>query len=234
MMLYTELQAVVGLYSRGPRVKVCGIMEPGHARVAAACGADMVGLVFASSKRQVSIERARAIRVALDEGLSRPQLVGVFVNEAPEVVCEVARRVGLDIVQLSGDESVEDVAECARSYPVIKALRFEAGTSMGTAAQVADSYASCADRVRLLVDAHHAGKYGGTGQVADWSLAAELAGRHEIILAGGLNPRNVAYGLAAVMPWGVDVSSGVESGGAKDAGLIRAFVDAARLGLVVG
>ncbi|HEX9987481.1 MAG TPA: phosphoribosylanthranilate isomerase [Chloroflexia bacterium] len=234
MMLYTELQAVVGFYSRGPRVKVCGIMEPGHARVAAACGADMVGVVFAPSKRQVSIERVSQIRAALDEGLSRPQLVGVFVNEAPEVVCEVARRVGLDVVQLSGDENVDDVAECARSYPVIKALRFEAGTSVGDAMEVADSYAFLGDRVRLLVDAHLAGEYGGTGQVADWSLAAELAVRHEIMLAGGLNPRNVTYGLAAVMPWGVDVSSGVESAGAKDAGLIRAFVDAARLGLVVG
>ena len=209
-------------------------MEPGHARVAAACGADMVGVVFAPSKRQVSIERVSQIRAALDEGLSRPQLVGVFVNEAPEVVCDVARRVGLDVVQLSGDENVDDVAECARSYPVIKALRFEAGTSVGDAMEVADSYAFLGDRVRLLVDAHHAGVYGGTGQVADWSLAAELAVRHEIMLAGGLNPRNVAYGLAAVMPWGVDVSSGVESAGAKDAGLIRAFVDAARLGLVVG
>ncbi|HYP20710.1 MAG TPA: phosphoribosylanthranilate isomerase [Chloroflexia bacterium] len=234
MMLYTELQAVVGLYSRGPRVKVCGIMEPGHARVAAACGADMVGVVFAPSKRQVSIDRAKQIRAALDESLSRPQMVGVFVNEAPEAVCEVARRVGLDVVQLSGDEIVEDVAKCARSYPVIKALRFEAGTSVGKALQVADNYASLGDRVRLLVDAHHAGHYGGTGQVADWSLAAELADRHEIILAGGLNPRNVSYGLAAVMPWAVDVSTGVESGGAKDAGLIRAFVDAARLGVVVG
>jgi phosphoribosylanthranilate isomerase len=234
MMLYTELQAVVGLYSRGPRVKVCGIMEPGHARVAAACGADMVGMVFAPSKRQVTIERACAIKAAIGEGLRRPQMVGVFVNEAPEVVCEVARRVGLDVVQLSGDESVEDVAECARSYPVIKALRFEAGVSVGEALQVAGRYASLGDRVRLLVDAHLAGEYGGTGQVADWSLAAELAARHEIILAGGLNPRNVAYGLAAVMPWGVDVSSGVESGGAKDAGLIKAFVDAARLGVVVG
>ncbi|MDQ3927787.1 MAG: phosphoribosylanthranilate isomerase [Chloroflexota bacterium] len=234
MMLYTELQAVVGLYSRGPRVKVCGIMEPGHARVAAGCGADMVGVVFAPSKRQVTIERARQIRAAIGDGLARPQLVGVFVNEAPEVVCEVARRVGLDVVQLSGDESVKDVVECARSYPVIKALRFETGTSVGEAVRVADSYASCADRVRLLVDAHHAGEYGGTGRVADWSLAAELAGRHEIMLAGGLNPHNVAYGLAAVMPWGVDTSSGIESGGAKDVGLIRAFVGAARLGVVVG
>jgi phosphoribosylanthranilate isomerase len=214
-----------------PVVKICGIMQPEHAVVAANHGADMIGLVFARSRRQVSVEVACRVRQAIASLRRRPLVVGVFVNEPLERILDIAHQVGLDALQLSGDEGPEYVAACARQIPVIKALRFTAGTSFEEAIRVLNSYQSAcrdSDRLRFLLDAHQSGAYGGTGTLADWSLAAGLAARHEIMLAGGLSPDNVADAIAAVSPWGVDVSSGVESDGVKDPLLIRDFLVAAR------
>jgi phosphoribosylanthranilate isomerase len=108
-------------------------------------------------------------------------------------------------------------------------LRFKAGTTAQAALETCMEYATIApgERLRLLLDAYRPGEYGGTGHVADWPMAAAIAARQDIILAGGLNPENVAGAIAAVAPWGVDVSSGVESTGVKDADLIERFVHAA-------
>ncbi len=214
----------------GPAVKICGVMRPEHARLAAECGADMIGVVFARSRRQLSVEAAKDIRKALDNLEKRPLLVGVFVNETPQRIREIAREVGLDVIQLSGDETPSLVAECAQDYPVIKAVRFPSDAALEEALGILDSYVvgGSDGRIRLLVDAHQPGEYGGTGQVADWSLAAQLASQRDIILAGGLNPSNVAEAIRAVPPWGVDVSSGVESGGVKDPGLIEEFIASAK------
>jgi phosphoribosylanthranilate isomerase len=213
-----------------PVVKICGISTPEHALAAAHSGAGMIGMVFAPSRRRVSVEAAKAIRVALDTLDERPLLAGVFVNEAPETILATASEVGLNVAQLSGDESADEVGRLARDIPVIKALRFPAGTTMRAALVMCAEYAAVAPgrRVRLLVDAYRPGEYGGTGHVADWSLAAALAAEHDIILAGGLTPENVAGAIAAVAPWGVDVSSGVERDGVKDTGLIERFVLVAR------
>jgi phosphoribosylanthranilate isomerase len=217
------------------KIKICGVRQPGHAVVAARAGADMVGVVFAKSKRQVTVDEARAIRRALDalSAGQHPLLVGVFVNEAPARLAEVAVEVGLDAVQMSGDEPPGEVAALAGTYPVLKALRFTAHQPAEKALAVIDGYAALGlgERLRLLVDAHSEKEYGGTGHLADWSLAAQLATRHDIILAGGLTPGNVARAVAEVGPWGVDVSSGVEADGTKDAGLIRQFIDAANIGV---
>jgi phosphoribosylanthranilate isomerase len=212
-----------------PVVKICGIGTPAHALAAARSGADIIGVVFAPSRRKVSIEAAKAIRGALDGLQSRPLLAGVFVNETHDALLEVARVVGLDIAQLSGDETPEEVAAIAQDIPVVKAMRFPAGTTVRAAMDKCTDYAAMApgERLRLLVDAYRPGEYGGTGQVADWSLAAALAAEHDIILAGGLDPENVATAIDAVAPWGVDVSSGVERDGVKDTGLIERFVLAA-------
>jgi phosphoribosylanthranilate isomerase len=160
-------------------------------------------------------------------------MVGVFVNEALERLLSIARSARLDVVQLSGDEPPEYVAACSREYPVIKALRFPKGFGLRSALGVVDGYISAipegGKRARFLVDAYRPGEYGGTGTVADWRLASALSARREIILAGGLGPDNVRSAIAAVSPWGVDVSSGVEAGGTKDAKLIRAFLQAAKL-----
>lgn len=218
------------LTSDGVAIKICGIREPGHARVAAEAGANMIGLVFAPSKRQVTVEAACAIVRALDALEKRPSVVGVFVNEAPRRILEVAGRVGLDIIQLSGDEPPEAVLTCADQLPTIKGLRFRAGTHLEKAARLLTIYQALemGERLRFLIDAYHPQQYGGTGDMADWSLAATLAQNTPLMLAGGLNPENVGEALATVRPWGIDVSSGVERDGAKDDELIKQFISAAR------
>jgi len=211
-------------------VKTCGIMRIDHALAAAEYGADMVGMVFAPSRRTVSIEFASCVRAAFDGLERKPLLVGVFVNESPENVLAVADAAGLDVVQLSGDETPGQVAECAARCPVLKALRLPAGTTTEAALRELQSYRELAppNRLRFLVDAFRTGEYGGTGQLSDWELAASLASHEPIVLAGGLNPRNVSEAALAVSPWGVDVSSGIELMSIKDLGLMSSFISAAR------
>ncbi len=230
-MLSTPVPKLNTAVKRLIKVKICGIMQPDHAYAAAQNGADMVGVVFAESRRQVSIETALAIRDVLGYSSMRPSLVGVFVNETPGRMLAIARKANLDKIQLSGDETPDTVAFCARHIPVIRALRFPAGTSPDKALAVLDAYTrySLGDRLHFLVDAYHPLEYGGTGQVADWSLAAYLAQRHDVILAGGLSPANVQSAIYHVSPWGVDVSSGVEKDGSKDIHLIKTFISAAHL-----
>ncbi|MCS6941093.1 MAG: phosphoribosylanthranilate isomerase [Roseiflexaceae bacterium] len=206
-------------------IKICGVRTPDHALTAVEAGADMLGLVFASSRRQVSVEEAASIAdsarlAAIDRG--RPiVVVGVFVNETVERIRDIARFCGLDGVQLSGDEPVI-YADHLSPLLVIKAIRFD------DTAEERTWLAHDWSHVRLLVDARVPGSYGGAGVVADWGRAAELARWRPLILAGGLTPENVADAVARVRPWGVDVSSGVESNGVKDHGKIRAFIAAAR------
>ncbi len=220
-------------YSKAITVKICGLMQPEHAAFAARHGADMIGVVFAKSRRQLSPDAAAHIRAAIDApGLeTRPLLVGVFVNEPIPSLMSIARHARLDILQLSGDESPEYVALCALHYPIIKAVRFPSTCAPQQALDTLDLYESALDpdsqRVRFLIDAYQSGEYGGTGRPADWPLAATLAAHREIILAGGLTPRNVQAAITSISPWGVDVSSGVETAGAKDPILMQHFLAAA-------
>ena len=205
-------------------VKICGLRTIEHALAATDAGADMLGLVFARSRRQVSPEQAALIAEAVRAAphARRVSLVGLFVNEAPERMLEIARQCGLDAIQLSGDEA----SEAARQLPsiaLLKAIRLD-----GAPSEAGWLEAGHAPGVRLLVDAHVPGSYGGAGVLADWSRAAELACRRPIVLAGGLTPENVDAAIRHVHPWGVDVSSGVETNGVKDAIKIRAFVAATR------
>jgi phosphoribosylanthranilate isomerase len=199
-------------------IKICGLRTVEHALVAAEAGADLIGLVFAPSRRQVSVAVATDI-IAAVRSLSgpRPQIVGLFVNATADEINAVADSVGLDFVQLSGDEPISDAAGVHR--PVIKSIRMDGSD------READWIAA---GVRLLIDAHVPGAYGGTGARADWERAAGLSRRVPLILAGGIDPANVARAIAQVRPWGVDVSSGVEESGVKSAAKIRAFVVAAR------
>lgn len=197
-------------------IKICGLRTAEHAFAAA--GADMIGLVFAPSRRQISVEEAVALTTALrSRPAPRPQVVGLFVNAPAAMINAVADAVGLDFVQLSGDETISQAAGIAR--PILKAIRMDGSEREAT---------WIGSGVRLLVDAHVAGTYGGTGTRADWSQAAALARHTPLMLAGGLDPSNVAAAIAQVRPWGVDVSSGVEEGGVKSADKIRAFIAAAR------
>lgn len=202
-------------------VKICGLRSVEHALVAATAGADLLGLVFAPSRRRVSAEEASLIAAAVRRlPTGRPRLVGLFVNEHPATIMAVAETVGLDLVQLSGDEPPEDADAIA--LPLLKAVRLHG--SEREAAWVRRA----GNDVTLLVDAHVPGAYGGTGVAADWQRAAALARTTPLILAGGLTPETVTAAIAAVRPLGVDVSSGIETNGAKDSAKIEAFVEAAR------
>ncbi len=207
-------------------VKICGLRTIEHALVAADAGADMLGLVFATSRRQVSPEQAAMIAAAVraTPHARRVSIIGLFVNEAPDRMLATARQCGLDAIQLSGDEASE-VAGHLPGIALFKAVRLD-----GAPSEAGWLDANQAPDAHLLVDAHVQGAYGGAGVLADWGRAADLARRRLIVLAGGLTPENIDAAIRQVHPWGVDVSSGVETGGVKDAAKIRAFVAAARAG----
>jgi phosphoribosylanthranilate isomerase len=202
-------------------IKICGLRTIEHAMAAADAGADMLGLNFTASRRQVAPEQAALIAAAVRAAprARRITIVGLFVNETPERMLAIARQCRLDALQLSGDEH-SDIAGRLPGIALLKSIRLD-----GAPGEV--GWLDTLD-VRLLVDAHVPGSYGGTGVLADWDRAAALARRRSIILAGGLTPENVAAAIGQVRPWAVDVSSGVETNGVKDAAKIRAFVAAAR------
>jgi indole-3-glycerol phosphate synthase/phosphoribosylanthranilate isomerase len=207
------------------RVKICGVRAPEQALAAAGAGADYIGLVFyPSSRRLVTPEQAAAITSALrqrrEAGSHAPKAVGVFVNESPEKINALAQACGLELAQLSGDDSPESCR--AVHIPVIKAIRPRTLDDLESLA------AYRPDVQAFLLDTPVAGMWGGTGAVGDWSRAAELARRHPTLLAGGLTPENVGTAIEVVQPWGVDVSSGVETNGSKDTARIQAFLAAAR------
>jgi len=211
-------------------VKICGLTTLADARCALEAGADMLGFIFyPKSPRYVTPAQAASIVRALSSfGDRLPRFVGVFVDEPPERVRAVVDAVGLDLVQLHGGESVAEVQALApRAF---KALRPQ---GLDQALEEVERYRPAFvddDAVpQLLVDAYHPQHMGGTGTRADVSTAQALAGRVLLLLAGGLNPENVAGAVAQVRPWGVDVSSGVEaSKGRKDHALVRAFVQAVK------
>jgi phosphoribosylanthranilate isomerase len=200
-------------------VKICGITRVEDAGVAAGEGADFIGLNFwPQSKRYVSPQHA----IALAEAAIPATIVGLFVNASADEIELIAEAVGLDIVQLHGDESPEMVAGLRdRGLIVWKAH------SISDAVDVAklDAYAADAH----LLDAPTAGR-GGSGTTFDWSHAqAAVAAGHRVVLAGGLTAENVAEAIERVGPYAVDVASGVESApGIKDHDRIRAFLAAAR------
>jgi phosphoribosylanthranilate isomerase len=203
-------------------VKICGLRTIEHALVAAEAGADLLGFILAPARRRVTPAEVAAIGAAVraTPGGRRVGLVGVFVNETPAQMTALADTCGLDALQLSGDEDEHMLNELPSSRTIIKAIRLT-----GAEDELRWQGARAA---RLLVDAHVPGVYGGAGVVADWGRAARLAGEREIMLAGGLTPDNIAEAIERVRPWGVDVSSGVETDGAKDSAKIRAFIAAVR------
>jgi phosphoribosylanthranilate isomerase len=201
------------------KVKVCGITEPADARVAAAAGADAIGLVFAESARRISVERAREIAAALPEGILK---VGVFVDEEPGEVLRIAREVGLDYAQLHGDEGPEAVAEIrSGGLGVIKAIRVRDEGSL----EAMETY----DADLFMLDAYSEKAQGGTGTRFDWELAKALKGYANILVSGGLSPENVREAIEFFEPYGVDASSSLEERpGKKNGVLVRRFVSAAK------
>lgn len=193
------------------RVKICGISDVENALVAAEAGADAIGLVFAPSRRRVTVEQAREIVDALPPFVTK---VGLFVDEDPARIEEVADACRLDVVQLHGSESPGFCAALGRT--VIKAIRVKDAASL----PVMDGYRVAG----FLLDSYHPEVAGGTGRTFDWDLAEQVSGRYRVILSGGLTPANVTEAIEKVRPHGVDVSSGVETDGRKDPAKIREFV----------
>lgn len=197
------------------RVKICGLKRVEDALVAAQAGADLLGFVFAPSRRQIDPELARTI-IAEVRASSAVKMVGVFVNAEPEEMNRVASYCGLDYIQLHGDEPAETAM--ALDVPAIQAIRVGADMT----AEELEERACASSAEFLLFDAAEPGVYGGTGKTFDWSRVPELD--RPVLLAGGLHAGNVAAAIRVVRPWGVDVSSGVETNGEKDQGKIRDLV----------
>ncbi len=213
------------------RVKICGMREPEDARVAAEAGADYIGMVFVPERhRRVTRDEAKDIVDAV-RGLDRPAalMVGLFADQPLEEVNEVVAHCGLDAVQLCGQESLEYAA--GTDCRVIKVVHVPAS------ARSAGDIPELVQRIRDFEEAGHtvtldrlvAGIQGGTGQSFSLDVAASLSRRgSSFLLAGGLTPTNVGRSISRVRPWGVDVSSGVETLGKKDHRKIHRFVTNAR------
>ena len=209
------------------RVNFCGIRDKNHALAAVEAGADFIGLVFAPSKRQVTPTQACEIASAVKKSSDATKVVGVFVNAPASQVNEIADFCALDCVQLSGDESWEYCREVVE--PVIKAIRIGQQSPAELYAELsAGGKLLPQQRFIALLDSQVEGKYGGTGESFNWNLAQQVAKRFPVIIAGGLDPKNVSRLIERVRPWGVDVSSGVETGGVKDIAKIKAFIEAVR------
>ena len=207
------------------RIKICGIKEPSQAAAAAGAGADYIGIVMAPSKRQVDIEQAKAI-VAAVKG-SRTLSVGVFVNMPSAEINRIAKYCNFDRIQLSGDESWEYVRELHR--PAIKAVKVsKEHTGDRLLNELSGGYKKADYYFLPLLDCAVNGSYGGSGKAFDWSIAKVAAGKYRFVLAGGLTPENVGEAIASARPWGVDVSSGVETNGAKDIEKIKRFISTVR------
>ncbi|TAJ18500.1 MAG: phosphoribosylanthranilate isomerase [Dehalococcoidia bacterium] len=239
-------------------VKICGNRTPDDVLVAAEAGADFVGITFAESSRRVDVDDAQAMVRALGGplsqqeifapppslvhgreelvpwfrhgaqvltaylGMKRPLTVGIFADQPIEEVNELAEEAGVDLVQLSGDETWEDCLRVAKQ--VIQVCH------VGPVDTPADPFEVVQPgfAIALMLDSAHGPYRGGSGQTFDWDVAARVAARIPMFLAGGLNPENVAEAITRVRPWAVDVASGTETNGRKDYAKVRAFVQAVR------
>ena len=203
------------------RIKICGLTHPDDARAVAAAGADAIGLNFyPASKRYVSPAVAEEIIRELPESIVR---VGLFVNAPVAEIRLFVDRLGLNMVQLHGDESPADLAALGE-IPVMKAVRPTTYTEVNT--YLDDCLLSGCQPRLVLLDAKVPGAFGGTGARANWEVARQYVHSMRmppLVLAGGLTPDNVAEAIRAVRPAAVDTASGVESApGRKDSGTDRA------------
>ena len=203
------------------KIKICGITNVEDAGVAVSAGADALGFVmYRKSPRWIEPAVARSIIAGLPPFVLP---VGVFVNEEAEKVRTLMDECGFALAQLHGDESAAYCQHLGR--PALKALRLKDRSTVLALAE----FQGRANVRGFLLDTFSDQSYGGTGQMTDWTLAQEVARSAPVILAGGLNPANVAGAIRMVRPYGVDVSSGVEqSPGKKDPDKMKAFIEAVR------
>ncbi len=238
------------------RVKICGVGDVETAMAAAEAGADFIGLMFANSRRKVTPQACYDIVTAIHEKrgtgkvsfsgpeagevsarswfgawneaieealfIHRPLIVGVFADQASADVIEIASAAELDMVQLSGGE--DDAFVRTMGIPTIRVVHVTAEDGADNVHERAPAGIGQA----VMLDTGRAGARGGTGESFDWSVAAEAGQSTPLVLAGGLDPENVADAIHIAAPWAVDVSSGVETDGKKDIEKIRAFIRAAK------
>jgi phosphoribosylanthranilate isomerase len=200
------------------QVKICGICDAAAAQAAVEAGADLIGFHFCTSDRRVTPEEAKAI---VDSLSLRPTIVGVFIDQDPEEVRQIADLVGLDLLQLHGSEPPG----------------FDAGRPVMKVLKVKDGHVPDADAWPdpIMLDSWSPDQRGGTGRTWNWDRAGELLAARKVFIAGGLEPGNVGKVVSEFKPYGVDVSSGVESEvRVKDPDKVRAFVHAVRIAQVLG
>lgn len=219
--------------SADTKVKICGLRTAEAAWTAASAGADYLGFVFVEGvRRQLkAVEGQAIIRSYRTRGDRRdrrrgrgPQVIGLFRNQDAEWVNHIARQLDIDCIQLTGDE--DDAYARSIHRPVFRQVRIRPET---TTAELSETVQVQLDAGRTVVlDRFDAKVPGGGGVSFDWSVAEGVANREGVLLAGGLTPENVGDAIRLLRPWGVDVSSGVETDGVKDHSKIRAFIEAAR------
>ncbi len=211
------------------QIKICGVTTSHDARQAAEAGADAIGLnFFAPSPRYVTVQRAREIAAALPPEVTK---VGVFVNSEAGDVVETADAVGLDMIQLHGDEPPSFLLHLT-PRAVVRAFRCRADGLTPVTAYLDDCRAAGRLPDAVLLDAYAPEKYGGTGKCLDWAAVGQAGGQvggRPIVLAGGLIPENVGDAIAVAHPNAVDTAGGVEaSPGVKDMAKMKLFVSAAK------
>ena len=203
------------------KVKICGLKEIEHVEAAVKAGADFIGLMFAPSKRQITMEQAIELAKVIPSNVKK---VGVFVNEKPETIKEIAQKVGLHYIQYHGDETPEVIE--AIGLPAIKAFSVQTEEDVVRAASYQVDY--------YLFDAPGTDYRGGSGKSFDWLLLDKMnIPSEKIILAGGLNDENVGLAIMLVEPFAVDVSSGVEIDGRKSSTAIANFIEKAKGELIL-
>ncbi len=199
------------------KIKICGLRRQQDIESINLMEPDYVGFVFANSRRQISNKEAGALREKLNPNI---QVVGVFVNEEMSTILELIKEGIVDLVQLHGDENAEYIrylTSCTTAQ-IIKAIRVKDQKSLTTIKQIPGDY--------LLFDTYKNEHYGGSGECFNWSLLSNIDRRY--FLAGGINIENVEMAISLTKPYGIDISSGVETDGYKDPEKIIDFVKKVR------
>jgi phosphoribosylanthranilate isomerase len=212
-------------------VKICATTNLSDAQASLAAGADALGFIFAPSSRRIEIDQAAEIISSLADEIER---IGVFVNETPGQVAEVAEQAGLTGIQLHGDEPADQMQQYRQALGQRKIIKALQAHELLTSPDNLNSYLRSRQSIdAILLDAGSPSQRGGTGQTFDWIAAAPIVAKVRaqmpVIIAGGLSAENVGEAIRLFAPWGVDVVSGVERGtGRKDEAKLRSFVGAVR------
>ncbi len=210
-------------------VKICGQRTAEHALAAANAGADIIGMILAPGRRQITPEVSKSIIESVKKDRDNPpKMVGVFVNAPAADVNRIAAECGLDFVQLAGGEPWSYCSQI--TAPIIKVIHIdETGGGEGGFVKLANLCQEATIRgYTILLDSGADRMPGGTGKTFDWNIAERLSQHFKFLMAGGLTPNTVSEAIRTAHPWGVDVSSGVETDGVKDVAKIQAFIKAAK------